>query len=195
MKVLLYLVFGAIGFFAMRATWDEGPPGESPSVDDGNPSISDRSGARVRLLSKSLRRFSSNEYQEAWENLPRQRLSKTQRVEAQTHLLRVWAEKDLNSALAAALEEPWHAGRYATTDDSGSLLKRALGELFVSRPDDFVELINDRSLGVLESVVLGQAFVESLGRHHPDVLEGIAPGIRNDKVGEISKRLLEKHDR
>lgn len=193
MKVLLYLIFAAIGFVAVRTTLDKSSSEDASSGMMENGSISDRSGARVRHLSQSIRRYSKDEYQDAWEDLSRQGLSKSQRVEAQTHLLRAWAEDDLKSALAAALEEPWHSGSFATTDDAGSLIKLALGELFVSQPNDFVGILNDRSLGSLELVVLGQAFVESLGRHHPEVLEGIASEIQDAKVREISKRLLEKN--
>lgn len=195
MKVLLYFVFGAIGFFLVWTKLDRGSSKEeSPEVTEFR-SISDRSGARVRQISRSLRTYSNDKYREAWDELPRKGLTKVQRVAAQTHLLRAWAEDDLESALAAALEEPWHAGSFATTDDAGSLISLALGELFVSQTDDFVEIMNNRSLGTLESVVLGKAFVESLGRHHPEVLESIVSEIQDPKVLEMSERSLKKKDR
>ena len=64
----------------------------------------------------------------------------------------------------------------------------------MNQSDDFVDIINDRSLGTLESVVLGKAFVESLGRHHPEILEGIIPGIQDPKIQEISARQLEQQE-
>jgi len=91
MKVLLYFVFGAIGFFVVwTGLGEDSLEGEAP-VNTGYRSISDRSGARVRHLSQSLRKYSNDEYQEAWDELPHRGLNKAQRVAAQTHLLRAWA--------------------------------------------------------------------------------------------------------
>jgi len=62
----------------------------------------------------------------------------------------------------------------------------------VNQSDDLVRIINERSLGTLESVVLGKAFVESLGRHYPEILEATVLEIQDPKIREISERLLEK---
>lgn len=118
---------------------------------------------------KAQRNWTALDYANAWKNLPSEKLSKSERIKAQRMILQGWAERDLEAALRAALDDNVQG---ASMVDSGTdELRLAFGDVILERTEDFWQLIKDEKLGPINSALLGQVWVHQLGRKDPRLLK------------------------
>lgn len=128
-------------------------------------SSSQQSQSAAKNLNRSERSFHKNEFQTAWDEIPKKKLSKSERIALQHELLQKWAEVDLEGALRAALAETW--------DDATSYFGRfdieSFEAAFKDRPDEAWKLIQSNKLGILESSMIRYSFVELMLKNNPEL--------------------------
>lgn len=147
-------------------------------ANDTTSQQSDESASRAMNASSSSRdeknrmaqrNWSALDYANAWKQLPGQKLSKSERINAQRMILRGWAERDLEAALRAAFAD--NAQGVSMVNNGTDQLREIFGDVILERTEDFWQLIQSNKLGLINSALLGQVWVHQLANADPQLLK------------------------
>lgn len=153
----------------------------SPSQDSktvaANSGMTERETQRTARTFRPSKEWHGSEYARAWKALPLAKLTTGDRVKAQRDLLKRWAEKDLSSAIEAALGEAWDNDEDYVTGN-GPLLD-VFSEAFAMDPQQAWDLIASKQFGVA-SGMLRHIWMNAVGRKDPLFLAA--------RIGDLSWR-------
>lgn len=172
--ILTHLAVAVLAFAAFRSMASVRQSDVAPvSRKTSAAKTSGAKGAKSSSTRTSVRAESAV-FQDAWNAIPAKKLSPQERIHLQVELLKRWADKDLDGAIAAALKESW--------DDAPGwnggierLLTDGFGQVFLDRPDAVWEMIREKRFGTLGSALIRNAWAQALSAKDPSLLASYLP--------------------
>lgn len=127
---------------------------------------------------RALGTWRGSEFQRAWNAIRTARLTTRERMEAQTALLRKWAEVDLSAAIEAALEEAWDDDLREGSWSDPPLLQ-VFGDIFAADPVSSWDMIHGGRYGIA-AAMLRSVWLDHVFNVHPELVA--------EKIGSLSWR-------
>ncbi|MFC0017255.1 hypothetical protein [Roseibacillus persicicus] len=121
----------------------------------------------------------SLEFQKQWADLANQNKKAYSRVAAQRELLVRWANRDIDAALHAMLNQPWDGGSHSD-QDLELALSDILGKELAEQEARVLESVEAGEFGILGGSLVRKAVLIALARESPESII--------DRIGSLGER-------